>query len=187
MRRLWPDAVVLAERAGSELAGTALRAIRSFSDAPVLVLASGGGAATELRFFRLGADDVVWLPASPRVVAARVATLVRRASAPPECPVWRLGLLAIDRYRNGVSVRGQEVVVTPAEYRLLVVLAGAPGRVFSRAELIEGAAPESDALERTVDVHVCSLRRKLARAGAFGVLQTVRGAGYRLSDAVIRA
>lgn len=183
VRRLLPDAVVLVERVVCEPPATALREIRAGWDVPVLVLGSAGGVREELRYFRLGADDVVWQPASPRVVAVRVARLLRRAAGAPEPRVWRLGPLEVDGYRHAVMVAGREVTVTPLEYRHLAVLAGAPGRVFSRAELIEGAAPESDALERTVDVHVCSLRRKLAYAGATGVLETVRGAGYRLSDA----
>lgn len=184
VRRLRPDALVLVDRGGREPAAVVLCAVRAWSDLPVLVLLRTGGVTEELRHFRLGADDVVWLPVSPRVVAARVTRLVRRSDAAAARMVWRFGPLEVDRYRNGISVAGREVALTPLEYRLLVVLAGAPGRAFSRAELIEGAAPESDALERTVDAHVCSLRQKLARAGAGDVLHTVRGVGYRLETGV---
>lgn len=184
VRRVRPDALVLVERDGCEVPAEVLRSLRVWSDMPVLVLLRNGGVREELRHFRLGADDVVRLPVSPRVVAARVARLVRRSRSGAERLVSRLGPLEVDRYRNGVSVAGREIALTPVEYRLLVVLAGAPGRAFSRAELIGAAAPESDALERTVDVHVCSLRRKLDRAGAGGQLQTVRGVGYRLVDGV---
>jgi len=178
--RLRPDAVVLVDRDGRGAPAGVLRAVRAWSDTPVLVILRARGMSEELRYFRLGADDVVWLPVSPRVVAARVTRLVRRAGARGQPTVRRLGELEVDLYSNGASVAGRELHLTPVEYRLLVVLAGAPGRAFSRSELIEGAAPESDALERTVDAHVCSLRRKLALAGAGGQVQTVRGVGYRL-------
>lgn len=187
IRRVRPDAVVLVDRNGCESPAAVLRAVRGWGETPVVVLLRAGGVAEELRYFRLGADDVVRLPVSPRVVAARVARLVRRSGTNGERTVWRLGPLEVDRYRNGVNVAGRELALTPVEYRLLVALAGAPGRAFSRAELIERAAPESDALERTVDVHMCSLRRKLAQAGAVGVLRTVRGVGYRLEASGVTA
>lgn len=186
-RRLRPDAVVLSDRVEAESAAAVLCALRLWTDTPVLVMLRAGGARAELRYFRLGADDVVLLPASPRVVAARVGRLVARAGRAGEPLVSRIGALEVDRYRNGVSVAGNEVPVTPLEYRLMSALAEAPGRVFSRAELIERAAPESDALERTIDAHVCSLRRKLASAGADRVLETVRGAGYRLAVGALQA
>lgn len=181
IRRVRPDAVVFAWRDGWETPFDVLRAVRPWSDAILVVLLRDGGVADELRCFRLGADDVVRLPASPQVVTVRLSRLLRPQDGDGERLLRRLGPLEVDAYSGGVRVRGSELALTPVEYRLLLALSVTPGRAFSRAELIEAAAPESDALERSVDVHVCNLRRKLAEAGAAGLLQTVRGVGYRLS------
>ena len=80
------------------------------------------------------------------------------------------------------AVNGKELQLTPTEFRLLSHLAAAPGRAFTREELLEAALPDSDALERVVDAHLAGARRKLEAAGAAGLLHTVRGVGYRLSE-----
>lgn len=181
IHRVRPDAVVVSDRLEQTRALEVLRLIRGVSDVPVIVLLNRGGVVTELLHFGVGADDVVWLPASPRVVAARVARILRRATEGAERLTWRVGPLLVDHYQNSVSVNGRDLEVTPLEYRLLSALAGAPGRAFTRSELIGEAMPDSDALERSVDVHIWSLRRKLERAGAPSLLETVRGVGYRLA------
>lgn len=181
VRRLRPDAVVIGDGRDGVRAVDTLKAIRVASQVPVLVLLRSGGVVSEVLHFGLGADDVVRLPASPRVVAARTARLIRRSGPPGERATWSVGRLQIDRYQHCVLYEGRQVDVTPLEYRLLAALVGAPGRAFSRSELIEEAMPESDALERSVDVHIWSLRRKLERVGGFGLLETVRGVGYRLA------
>lgn len=179
VRRLRPDAVVVADRLGSVRATDVLCSLGAVSDVPVIVLLKEGGTRAELVHFGLGAADVVSLPASPRVVAARVARILERASARAERSVRRLGPLVVDLYRNAVSLGEAELDLTPVEYRLLVALASAPGRAFTRSELIGESMPESDALERSIDVHICTLRRKLAAAGAPRVVETIRGVGYR--------
>ncbi|MEJ2287865.1 MAG: winged helix-turn-helix domain-containing protein [Deinococcales bacterium] len=174
---------MVADRLPDARAVDVLRAVRAISDVPVLVLLRTGGVMNELLHFGLGADDVVWLPASPRVVAARAARLARRAAEGGERLTCRVGPLLIDRYQHTVCFDGRTVDVTPLEYRLLVTLASAPGRAFSRSELLGEVMPASDALERSIDVHIWSLRRKLERVGGYGVLETVRGVGYRLVEA----
>ena len=99
-----------------------------------------------------------------------------------ERPKQRAWVLLADRYQHSIRFGGKAVDVTPLEYRLLAALAGAPGRAFSRSELIGEAMPDSDALERAIDVHIWSLRRKLERVGAPQVVETVRGVGYRLAE-----
>ncbi len=93
-----------------------------------------------------------------------------------------IGRLVVDL--EGVTARfdDREVPLTATEFRLLGALATAPGRVFTRAELIERALPESDILERTLDSHIKNLRRKLGAAGAPELLRTVRGVGFRLME-----
>ncbi len=181
IRRLRPDVVVVADRLPDVRSADVLRAVRALSDVPVVVLLRTGGVVNELLHFGLGADDVVWLPASPRVVAARAARLARRAAEGGERLTWRVGPLLIDRYQHIVCFDGRHVDVTPLEYRLLAALAGAPGRAFSRSELLGEAMPGSDALERSIDVHIWSLRRKLESVGGDALLETVRGVGYRLA------
>lgn len=186
LRRVQPAAVVLCCRSDHERSGEraidVLKRIRAESDVPVLVLLRSGGAVSELLHFGLGADDVVRWPVSPLVVAARVVRLVQRAILQVERTSWTVGDLRVDRYQHCVLYRGRRLDLTALEYRLLAALAGAPGRAFSRSELIGEAMPESDALERSIDVHIWSLRRKLARAGGTGLLETVRGIGYRLAS-----
>jgi two-component system response regulator AdeR len=182
VRRLQPDAVVLSDGLPDASSSELLASIRKVSTVPVLVLLRSGGVVTELLHFGLGADDVVWLPASPRVIAARVTRLARPASEDRERLTWKVGALLVDRYQHSIRFGGTPVDVTPMEYRLLAAMAGAPGRAFSRSELIGEAMPDSDALERAIDVHIWSLRRKLERAGAPEVVETVRGVGYRLAE-----
>lgn len=182
VRRLRPDAVVVSDQLPDARSSEVLVSIRKASAVPVVVLLRSGGVVTELLHFGLGADDVVWLPASPRVIAARVARLVKRAAADHERLTWRVGALLVDRYQHTIRFAGTPVDVTPLEYRLLAALAGAPGRAFSRSELIGEAMPESNSLERAIDVHIWSLRRKLERVGAPHVVETVRGVGYRLTE-----
>jgi len=182
VRRLHPDAVVISDRLPDASSSQMLASIRKLSAVPVLVLLRTGGVVTELLHFGLGADDVVWLPASPRVIAARVARLARPPAEDHERLTWRVGALLVDRYQHSIRFGGRPVDVTPLEYRLLAALAGAPGRAFSRSELIAEAMPDSDALERAIDVHIWSLRRKLERVGGPRVVETVRGVGYRLAE-----
>lgn len=120
-------------------------------------------------------------PFSPREVVARVKAVLRRvvlAEAPKE--VLRVGPLEIDSKKVVARLGGVRLELTPTEFRLLEALARTPGKAFSRAELLEAALPDSDALERVVDVHLKNLRRKLEAAGGAGLLETVRGVGYRL-------
>ena len=130
----------------------------------------------------LGADDYVVKPFRPREVMARVRAVLRRAGAAledTERPV-RVGPLEVDRRGFVARVDGEVLNLTPAEFRLLSQLAESPGRAFSREELLAAALPDSDALERVVDAHLASVRRKLDAANAGGLLHTVRGVGYRL-------
>lgn len=182
LRAARPDLVLLdimlPEMDGLEV----LRRIRSSGHTPVILVTARAEDLDKLLGLELGADDYVTKPFSPReVVARRVKAVLRRvvlAEAPKE--VLRVGPLEIDSEKVVARLGGVRLELTPTEFRLLETLARTPGKAFSRAELLEAALPDSDALERVVDVHLKNLRRKLEAAGGAGLLETVRGVGYRL-------
>jgi DNA-binding response OmpR family regulator len=180
-----PDLVVL-DRMLPHLDGLAVcRLVRGESAIPVILLTARTTEAERLEGLDLGADDYVSKPFSPRELVARVRAVLRR-TRPDEGEALAVGALAIDLARREVTVAGRAVDLTPRELAILVALARAPGRVFSRDALRDRAfGPSSDALERTVDAHIVKLRRKLA-AVASGpdapAIETVFGAGYRMAD-----
>ena len=131
----------------------------------------------------LGADDYVTKPFSPKVLVARVRSVLRRRAEPVPEPTDRIRLheLDIDLARHQVTCRGAAVELSATEFGLLVFLARRPGWVFSRAQIISGVRGEDyPVTERAVDVQVLGLRRKLGPCGE--VIETVRGIGYRLRE-----
>jgi two-component system response regulator AdeR len=159
-----------------------LRADALGASTPVILVTARDEDVDKLVGLRMGADDYVVKPFSPPEVVARVHAVLRRARRVPLDPATtiRLGALEIDTAGTAVRVHGVPLDLTATEYRLLELLARAPRRTFSRAQLLAAALPESAALERVVDAHLGNLRRKLAAAGAPAVVDTVRGFGYRL-------
>lgn len=160
-----------------------LRADGRTAHIPVIMLTAKNAEPDRIVGLELGADDYVVKPFSPRELAARVKAVLRRAvSKQPECEHVKHGDLSIDLGRHEVSCGGKPVNLTATEFRLLQFLAARPGRVFARSELIDGAlGPDIVVLDRTIDVHVMSLRRKLGSCGAW--IQTVRGFGYKFAEA----
>jgi DNA-binding response OmpR family regulator len=161
------------------------RRIRSERNVPIIMLTARADETDRIVGLEMGADDYVTKPFSPREIVARVRAVLRRAQAQPELPqVLHAGSLVLDRTTHAVSVSGRHVDLTPTEFGILEVLMTTPGRVFSRAELLEtvqGVAFE--AYERTVDVHIKNLRRKIEPDPAHPrYVLTVRGVGYRLAQ-----
>ena len=162
-----------------------LRKVREAGDTPIIMVTARVEDVDKLVGLRMGADDYVVKPFNPPEVVERVKAVLRRsraAQAQAARPVKVAGL-ELDERGMTVSIGGDVLELTLSEYRLLTHLALHPGRVFNRAELLEACLPDSDALERVVDAHLNSVRRKLAAAGLPDVLETVRGVGYRLADA----
>ncbi len=164
-----------------------LRHVRSDSSkapVPVILLTARAEEVDELLGLGLGADDYITKPFSPRKLLARVKAVLRRGAASPESTdkVFKVGKLTVDDYRVRVTYDDQPAALTLSEFRILRHLAATPGRAVTRSELFEAAMPDSDALERVVDVHVKNLRQKLAEVGAIDLIETVRGLGYRLVE-----
>jgi len=158
------------------------RQIRSTSKVPIIMLTARAEEVDRIVGLELGADDYVVKPFSPRELVARAKAILRRGTtAAEESEVLAFPELRIDRVQHRVEVNGQEVHLTPTEFRLLWCLASRPARVFSRAELLDriwGYDSESDA--RTVDVHIKRLRQKTKAAESTSfAITTVWGLGYK--------
>ncbi len=147
---------------------------------PLLLLTARAEEENRILGLELGADDYVTKPFGIREILARVKALLRRSEQAEESPeVVRVGKLVVDSGRRQVKVGETEIVLTTTEFNLLRALVEARGKVISREDLILAArGEESTSMDRTVDVHVASVRGKLGRSG--GMIQTIRGVGYRL-------
>lgn len=149
---------------------------------PILMLTAKSEETDQVVGFSLGADDYVTKPFSVKVLLQRIKALIRRNSAPadPDETAEHLGV-RVDRIRHQAFVDGQVLDLTPTEYRLLECLLRQPGRAFTRSQLMDAAIGDGAVvLERTIDVHIKTLRKKLGRAGDH--IETVRGFGYRFAE-----
>ncbi len=160
-----------------------LKANQPTARIPIIMLTAKGEETDIVCGLELGADDYITKPFSPKVLVARVRTALRRnRSAPPtETDVVTTGGLYIDPGRHQVKVDGKTVDLTLTEFRILDALARRPGWVFTRYQIVEASRGEdSEVTDRSVDVHIVSLRRKLSPAGER--IETVRGVGYRFKE-----
>lgn len=158
-----------------------LRAGERTRDIPVIILSAKAEETDQVVGFSLGADDYVTKPFSPRVLMQKIKALRRRVegAGDPAEVVEYLGV-RIDRVRHRAYADGEELELTPTEFRLLECLLRQPGRAFSRHQLMDAAIGEGAiVLERTIDVHIKTLRKKL---GAADLIETVRGVGYRFRE-----
>jgi DNA-binding response OmpR family regulator len=159
--------------------------LRAESSVPIIMLTARGEELDKVLGLELGADDYITKPFSIREFRSRVRALLRRAVTPhlgrDRLELVERGELRIDVPRRTVEVRGEPVQLTFIEFEMLVLLASAPGVVFSRRELLERLRGSADYREpRTIDVHVRHLREKVERdPGNPELILTIRGAGYR--------
>jgi two-component system phosphate regulon response regulator PhoB len=151
-------------------------------DLPIIMLTAKTEESDQLVGFSLGADDYVSKPFSVKILLERIKALRRRWTQEPESEdITAYQGVVVDRSRHRVTVDGKPLSLTRSEFRLLDTLIRQPGRVFQRSELIDAALGEDTmVMERTIDVHIRALRRKLA--GNADVIETVRGVGYRFRD-----
>jgi two-component system alkaline phosphatase synthesis response regulator PhoP len=162
------------------------RTLRKTSDVPIIILTARAEESDRIVGLELGADDYLVKPFSPKELVARVRAVLRRVDASVEAPpVVRAGDVEIDTMRRTVTVAERAVDLTPTEFELLLHLARSPGRVYTRAQLLDalhGVAFES--YERAIDAHMKNLRRKLEPdPGNPQYLLTVYGVGYKYADA----
>jgi two-component system catabolic regulation response regulator CreB len=154
---------------------------------PIIVLSSRDGEADRVAALETGADDYVMKPFSPREVVARVRAVLRRTAAlPAGTSAVRPVPLAVDAATRRAQVDGRPMDLTRVEFDLLACLLESPGRVYTRAQLIDKVWGDGFAItDRTIDSHVKSLRKKVGEAGGDpGLIETVRGVGYRITDEV---
>ena len=184
-RRQKPDLVIL-DVMMPELDGLEVcRLLRRESDVLVLMLTARSTEDDLLKGLELGADDYLTKPYSPRELTARVRTLLRRRPrTEPEDELLTVGDLVIDRGRHQVRIEEQTVDCTRGEFDILYALAVRPGLVLSRQQLLDHTSGvDRSATERTIDVHVRNLRKKIETDPSRPTrLLTVFGAGYKLAD-----
>jgi DNA-binding response OmpR family regulator len=186
-RRHRPDLVIL-DLMIPEIDGWEVcRRLRQHSEVPVIMLTARGEEIDRVAGLTLGADDYVVKPFSPRELMARVKAVLRRTSPAGRRTASILvhGPVRLDLEKRRLTVDGAPVAVTPHEYALLAALMAAPGRTFTRDELLEHLYPRGEAvvIDRVVDVHIGKLRQKIEPTPAEPRhILTVRGIGYRFAD-----
>jgi DNA-binding response OmpR family regulator len=179
-----PDLVVLDLRLPDIPGEEVARELRSVSQTPVLMLTAKSGEDDRIAGLEAGADDYLTKPFSPRELILRIQAILRRSAggdrSEPRSSFGE-GEVVVDVERRSVEVRGAIVELTPTEWGLLTALAQVPGRVYSRAELVNLARGyEFAGYERTIDSHVKNLRRKVERDPRHpAIVVTVLGGGYR--------
>ncbi len=160
-----------------------LRAIPETRELPILMLTAKSEESDQLVGFSVGADDYVVKPFSVKILLERIKSLLRRhnqSQANGADLVSQAGV-TIDRIKHRVAFENKPVDLTPSEFRLLDTMIRQPGRAFDRSELIDAAlGADTLVLERTIDVHIRSLRKKMGESNK--LIQTVRGIGYRFRD-----
>jgi DNA-binding response OmpR family regulator len=179
-----PDLIIL-DLMMPELGGyDFMRLFSKEADTPVIMLTARVEESDEVLGLELGADDYVTKPFSIRGLLARVRAVLRRAAQPPAASdILRVADVMLDRGGRVVKVNGRTVDLTPSEFELLAALMSAPGRAFSRLDLLERTAGDAyEGYERTIDVHIRNLRTKLEPDPSHPrYIETVYGMGYRFA------
>ncbi|PWR18963.1 two-component system response regulator CreB [Zavarzinia compransoris] len=161
------------------------RRLRAGGDLPILFLSSRDDEIDRIIGIELGADDYVVKPFSPREVVARIGAILKRSRRPdgaaPAAPALRHGLLHLDLPAWAATAGGRDLGLTRTEFQVLAALAAAPGKVFSRDEIIDRLhGPGFAVTDRTIDSHIRHIRRKCAAAGLGDAIETRAGIGYRI-------
>jgi two-component system phosphate regulon response regulator PhoB len=173
--------IMLPGMSGTEIT-TKLRQDPRTANVPIIVLTAKGEESDIVVGLKFGADDYVTKPFSMSILVARIDALLRRVGtegASPAKGLLKVGPLVIDQQRYAVEANGNPVSLTLTEFRLLAALAAADGRVLTRNQLMDQALGlDTVVTDRTIDVHITALRKKLGAAREY--IQTVRGIGYKM-------
>jgi DNA-binding response OmpR family regulator len=160
-----------------------LKSDARLSTIPIIMLTAKGEESDVVAGLEIGADDYITKPFSPRVLLARLRTVLRRQAESPASSesTIRRGALCIDVLKHAVTVNNEPVSLTFTEFEVLALMAGRPGWAFSRTQIVDAVRGYNYSVtDRSVDVQIVGLRRKL---GAYGeLIETVRGVGYRFRD-----
>ena len=181
VRRSEPALVLLDVRLPGKSGLDVLRELRRFSAVPVIMVTAMVEEIDRLLGLELGADDYICKPFSPREVVARVRATLRRVELDRRGVDGNRGPFVVDDAAMRITLRGALLDLTPTEFRLLRALLLSPGRVFSRAQLLDAIREDTDEVfDRVIDTHVKNLRRKLAAVdGERQYLRSVYGVGYK--------
>ena len=186
VRRRQPDLVLLDVMMPRVDGLDVCRVLRHESDIPIIMLTARSTEDDMLLALDIGADDYITKPFSPRELVARVRAVLRRSTGVDgsRSDELTIGSLVVDTGRHQVHVAGSQIEVTPKEFAILAARAQSPGRVFTRPMLLEEAFGfDYDGFERTIDVHVANLRKKIERDPTDpDYLLTVYGVGYKLNE-----
>ena len=162
-----------------------LRAAERTKQIPIILITAKSEETDQLVGYNMGADDYVTKPFSNKILLQKIKVLLRRVDSPVETGdvIEHVGI-RIDHIRHRVTVHNDEISLTPTEFKLLECMLRQPGRAFNRHQLMDAAIGEGQiVLERTIDVHVKTLRKKLEDAGGTTeMIETVRGVGYRFQE-----
>ncbi len=159
------------------------REVRSFCDMPILMLTAKGETSQKIKGFELGADDYLTKPFEPAELTARVKALLKRCNISAS-KIIEIGKLIIDQTQYMIRTETQEITLPLKEFELLFMLAGTPGKTFSRDRLIEDIwGYDFDGNERTLDVHIGRIRDRFPQELYGFKITTIRGVGYRLEVA----
>lgn len=183
IKRELPDLIVLdwmlPQMSGLALAKL-LRADRRTRSLPIIMVTARGDEPDKLAGLEHGADDYLTKPFSPKELLARIKAVLRRRSPEDAGDPLRVGTVQLDPVRYRVTIQDQEIILGPTEFKLLQFFLANPDRVFSRDQVLDRVWGDHRFLElRTVDVYIRRLRAALRNRGVDGLIETVRGVGYR--------
>lgn len=186
VRRARPDLIILDRmlpgQSGDEVAGK-LHRDAELASIPVIMLTAKAEESDQLVGFALGVDDYLTKPFSMKVLLARIAAVLRRSGLAETSDAITVGPVRLDEDRHEVRSGGVPVSLTTMEFRILKTLMVANGRVLDREQLIDAVLGPTVAItDRTIDVHIAAVRKKLGAAASW--VQTIRGIGYAFRDPI---
>ena len=179
-----PDLIVLDLMLPKMSGHDVCRFIRKESEVPIIMLTARDELTDKIVGLELGADDYLTKPFAGRELVARVKAILRRAEPRVSIPLMRAGDITVDTVRRLVTIRDKVIELTTTEFELIKLLASYPGRVFSRAELLDRLQGDAyEGYERTIDSHIKNLRRKIEpNPDQPSFIHTIYGAGYKLES-----